>query len=175
MRPTKEQRIILAERNHRIIQDYLAGMTKVNLRIKYNISVDRILSDSGIKFNKKRGRRLGYIPKETFQNTEDKRKFKEERNAGIIKDWQNRMTRKEIAKKYLVSSALVYKIIRYIEPLEGHTEPPILTEGEQRIKDKLKCYNDPDAKDKFHKRDPNVTNYIGDMQPLITVRPRHYY
>ena len=104
--------------------------------------------------------------------SDDKRKFKEQRNKAMMKDWTSLMTRKEIAKKHNTSPQLVYLICRHIPRKAKIEEAPILTEGEQRIKDRLSRFYDKDVKQKFHDRDPNITNHTGSMIPDITVRPK---
>lgn len=106
--------------------------------------------------------------------SDDKRKFKEQRNKSMMKDWTSLMTRKEIAKKYNTSHQLVYLICRHIPRKAKIEESPMLTEGEQRIKDKYSRIDDNDLKQKFHDRDPTITNYISSMMPDITVRPKSH-
>ena len=48
-----------AERNQAIIQDYINGLTRQELSLKYNFNgINTVLQKSGIKFNKKGGKRV---------------------------------------------------------------------------------------------------------------------
>jgi Mor family transcriptional regulator len=58
MKFTEQQMIEIKARNQRILNDYLLGLTRVQLAEKYKLScVDHVLKASGITFGKKGGNR----------------------------------------------------------------------------------------------------------------------
>lgn len=90
----------------------------------------------------------------------------EARNNSIKQDFLSGMNKRAIAKKYGLVPCTITNICRGLRKQVIEPEEPILTEAEQKIKERLKMAED------LNRKDFTLTQLVGALEPLITVAPK---
>lgn len=73
--------------------------------------------------------------------TKEQREALDDRNNRIRRDYSKNISRKMLAKKYKLCRESIYVITKETSPKRYDPEERILTEGEQRIRDKYRSFD----------------------------------